>query len=89
MILITIYHGKSTKRPHHTNVAQNVVIYLCFKEKLSIICADPDTLLNKTTELIPSVATEINFYWTKLRDNRHGVVFNCLLQLLYKDVEQN
>ena len=28
----------------------------------------------------PSVATEINFYWPKLRSNRHGVVFNCLLQ---------
>ena len=36
----------------------------------------------------PSVATEINFYWPKLR-NRHGVVFSCLLQFLYKNTEQN
>ena len=32
MVLITIYHGEFTKRPHHTNVAQNIAVYFCWKK---------------------------------------------------------
>ena len=37
MVLITIYHGKSTRTPHNTsntNKVQNVAIYVCLLEKL-------------------------------------------------------
>ena len=37
IVLITIYHGKSTKRPHHTNVAQNVTIFVCRKKFPSFV----------------------------------------------------
>ena len=62
---------------------------LCLSEKVSIICADPDTLLNKRTELISQCPTEINFCWPTLRNICHGMVFICLPQFLYKDTEQN
>ena len=32
MVLIRIYHGKSIKGPHHTNVVQNSAIYVCRKK---------------------------------------------------------
>ena len=67
MVLITIYHGKSTERPHHTNVVQNFAIYVC-----------PDTLPNKRTELISKCRHRNNFFWPKLRDNCHGMVPNYL-----------
>ena len=44
--------------------------------KVFIICADPDTLLNKRK--LPSVPTEIIFCWPTLRNNCHGMVFNYL-----------
>ena len=62
---------------------------LCLLEKVSIICADPDSLLNKRTELISKCRHRNKFCCPTLRNNRHGVVFNCLLQFLYKDTEQN
>ena len=37
MDLITIFHGKSTKRPHHTNVAKSVVIYVCQRKFPSFV----------------------------------------------------
>ena len=37
MVLIIIYHDKSTKRPHHTNMAQNVAIYVCWKKFPSFV----------------------------------------------------
>ena len=49
MILITIYQGKSTKGltiPMWVKTSQSM-----FVSKVSVICADPDTLLNKGTEL--------------------------------------
>ena len=57
---------------------------LCLLEKVSIICADPDTLLNKRTELITKCRHK-----PTLRNNRHGMVFNYLPQFLYKYTEQN
>ena len=41
------------------------------------------------TELISSVATEIDFCWPTLKNNCYGLVFNCLPQFFYKDKEQN
>ena len=61
---------------------------LCLSEKVSIICADPDTLLNKRTELISKCRYRNKFLLAKV-NSRHGVVFNCLLQFLYKDTYQN
>ena len=58
-VLITIYHGKSTKRPQHNNGLQSVA--LCLPEKVLIIRADPDTLLNKRTELISKCRHRNNF----------------------------
>ena len=55
-----MHYGKSTKRPHHTNVVPNVCD-LCLSEQVSIICADPDTLLNKTTELISKCRNRYKF----------------------------
>ena len=53
MVLITIFHGKSTKRPQHKNMFQNVFLTkLYLSENVSIIYADPDTLLNIRIELI-------------------------------------
>ena len=37
MVLRTICHGKSAKRPHHTNVVQNVAIYVCQKKLPSFV----------------------------------------------------
>ena len=65
------------------------ILQSIFAWKTSIICADPDTLLNKWTELIPSVTTEINFCWPTLRNNCLGMVFNYLPQFLDKNTEQN
>ena len=62
---------------------------LCLSENVSIICADPDTLLKKGLSWFPSVATEINFCRPKLRNNCHGMFFNYLSQFLYKDTKQN
>ena len=62
---------------------------LCLSEKLSIICADPDTLLNKRTELISKCRHRNKFCWPTLRNSCHGMVFIYLLQFLYKDTEQN
>ena len=61
---------------------------LSLSEKVSIICADPDTLLNKRTELISKCRHRNKFLLAKV-NSRHGVVFNCLLQFLYKDTYQN
>ena len=62
---------------------------LCLSEKVSIICADPDTLLNKRMERICKCHHRNNIFWLTLRKNCHGMVFNCLSQFLYKDAEQN
>ena len=88
MVLITIYHGKSPKRPHHTNVAQKVAIYICRKKFPSFVMIQT---LYKTKELnwFPIIATEIIFFWPTLRSNCHGMLFTYLPQFLYKDTEQN
>ena len=54
MTLITVYHGKSTKK-------------LSFSEKDSIIYADPDTLLNIKTELISKSCDRNNFLLAKVK----------------------
>ena len=46
-------------------------------------------VLNKRTELISKCRHRNNFFWPKLRNNCHGVVFNCLLHILCKNTEQN
>ena len=52
MVLVKIYHGKSTKsNTSNTSMVQNVAIYICLMEKIFIICVDSVTLLNKKTEL--------------------------------------
>ena len=51
-----------------------------------IICADPDTLLNKRTELISRCRHRNKFL---LANNCRGMVFNYLSQFLYKDTDQN
>ena len=51
MVLITIYYEQSRKKSQHTNVVQNVAIYV-YQKNFHYICADPDTLLKKTTKLI-------------------------------------
>ena len=61
---------------------------ICLSEKVSTICGDPDTLLNKRTKLIPSVATETYFCWPTLRNNWHGVVFNYFPQFFYRIISQ-
>ena len=62
---------------------------LCLLEKVSIICADPDTLLNERTGLISKFTTRIVFCWLTLRNNCHAMVFNYLPQFFYKDTEQD
>lgn len=50
MVFIKIYPGQFTKSPynlHFTNLAKNICVYAY--EKVSIICAYPNTLLNKIT----------------------------------------
>ena len=37
MVSITIYRSKPTKRPHHTNVAQNIPIYVYRKKFASFV----------------------------------------------------
>ena len=58
---------------------------LCLSEKVSIICADPDTLLNKRTELISKCCYRKKFCWPTLRNNCQGMVFIYLPQFLCKD----
>ena len=61
----------------------------CLSEKVSIISADPDTLTNKRIELILKCRHRNKFSWPTLKNNGHGVVFDCLPQFLYKKTEQN
>ena len=84
MVLTTIFHGKSTKRPHHNNVVQNVAIYVCWKTFPPFVLMQ--TLYwAKELNWLSSVATEINLCYPTLRTNCHCMVFNYLPQFLYKD----
>ena len=62
---------------------------LCVLEKVSIICADANTLLNKRTKLISKCRHRNKFLVAHVKKNCHGMVFNCLPQLLYKETKQN
>ena len=86
MVLKTIYHRKSTKRPHHTNVVQNVEVYVCRKKFSSFVLIQTIYWI-KELNWFPSVTTEINFCWPRLRNICQGMVFNYLSQFLYKDTE--
>ena len=88
MVLITTYHEKSTKGltiPMWLKTLRSLFVGKSFHH----LCGSRHFTKKKELNWFPGVTTEINFYWPKLRNNRHGVVFNCLLQFLYKDTEQN
>ena len=89
MVLITIYHEKSPKKSHYTNVVPNFVIYVCRKNFLSFLLIQI-LYWTKGIKWFPSVTREIHFCWPTLRNNCHDMVFSYLLQSsIYKDTDQN
>ena len=82
MIFITVFWGKSKKRPHDINEIPSLAIYIRQEQFLK----QKNTLLNKRNDLFSKRRhIKINFCWPTLRDNCHCMIFNHLPQFLYKD----
>ena len=83
MVLKSMYHGRSLKKPYHTNVVKKVTKIVFPKHYL-----ESGTLLKKRTALTSKCCHKNRFFLVNFKNNCGYMVFNNLAKFIYKDTDQ-